>query len=185
MTRIQLTLAARGRRYAALAALAAVAITSAACGGGGGTSATSGGGSVGARFQPVSASISAVVGVKTAPRLGAVIVDADGMTLYDSHGDDPMLYQFDRSPVPTCFEACADTWPPLLTPRPPVAIGGAEASLLGTIRRRDGYLQVTYDGHPLYRFAQDVLVGETNGNRIVSFGRSWHALEPDGEEPAG
>jgi predicted lipoprotein with Yx(FWY)xxD motif len=63
-------------------------------------------------------------------------------------------------------------------------MGGAEESLLGTIEREDGTRQVTYGGHPLYRFVKDVLPGETNGDYAISFGEEWHALAMDGQEAA-
>ena len=61
--------------------------------------------------------------------------------------------------------------------------GGAEASLLGTTKRKDGTTQVTYKGHPVYGFVEDKKPGETNGNDFKGFGAQWYALEPDGEEP--
>ncbi len=83
-----------------------------------------------------------------------------------------------------CYGACAQAWPPLLTKGQPKAMGGTEASLLGTTKRKDGTVQVTYNGHPLYGFVEDRKPGETNGNDLKAFGASWYALEPDGEEPA-
>jgi predicted lipoprotein with Yx(FWY)xxD motif len=186
-------------------ALALVGLVVAACGGGGGSSSsTSAGepeaGSTGAPeagvvnamasmvHEPVadaaSASAAAVVKAMTTAGTGRVIVDSEGKTLYDSHRDNPMLYQFDRPAIPSCYAACAEVWPPLVTAFQPKAVGGAERDLLGTIRRRDGSEQVTYAGHPLYAFAGDSQPGETNGNSVLNAGSEWHALEPDGEEPA-
>lgn len=123
-----------------------------------------------------------MVKVMSAPELGAVVADAEGMTLYDAHRDNPMIYQFDRVPTPTCYHACAEVWQPLLTASSPQAAGTADPDLLGTIRRRDGGLQVTYDGHPLYAYAEDEQPGEANGDNTHSLGSEWHALEPDGDE---
>lgn len=117
----------------------------------------------------------AVVKVTNTPVLGKVIVDAEGMTLYDFHKD--------KGTTSSCYGACAEAWPPLLTEGAPKATGGAEASLLGTTKRKDGTVQVTYNGHPLYGFEGDQKPGETNGNDIDGFGAQWYALEPDGEEP--
>jgi predicted lipoprotein with Yx(FWY)xxD motif len=62
-------------------------------------------------------------------------------------------------------------------------MAGAESSLLGTTKRKDGTEQVTYDGHPLYGFVEDQKPGETNGNDVDAFGAEWYALMPNGEEP--
>ncbi len=110
------------------------------------------------------------------------VVDADGMTAYEFRRDDPMLYQFDRDPVPTCYGPCTVSWFPVMTDEPPRAADGAEPSMLGTIRRKDGGIQVTYDEHPLYVFAGDKRPGEMNGQDVDSFGARWHAVRPDGSE---
>jgi predicted lipoprotein with Yx(FWY)xxD motif len=138
-----------------------------------------------ARAPSAGATKIAVVKVMATPELGRVVVDARGRTLYDSHADNPMIYQFSRPPIPSCYEACAETWPPLLTSASPKAIEGADADLIGTIERKDGAEQVTYDGHPLYTFVEDTEPGEANGDDVISFDSGWHALEPDGEEPTG
>ena len=109
------------------------------------------------------------------PDLGEVIVDSKGMTLYDFHKD--------KGTTSACYGACAEAWPPLLTEGRPTAAGGAEASLLGITKRKDGTVQVTYKGHPVYGFAGDKKPGDTTGNDITEFGAEWYALEPDGEEP--
>jgi predicted lipoprotein with Yx(FWY)xxD motif len=111
-----------------------------------------------------------------------VIVDAEGRTVYEFRRDNPMLYQFARDPVPTCYGPCSHTWVPLLTADRPKAAGGAKPAMLGTIKRRDGGVQVTYDGHPLYLFSGDREPGEMNGQGIDSFGARWHAVEADGDE---
>jgi predicted lipoprotein with Yx(FWY)xxD motif len=118
----------------------------------------------------------AVVKVMNTPALGKVIVDSEGMTMYDFHKD--------KGTTSSCYGACAEAWPPLLTEGAPKAMGGAEASLLGVTKRKDGTEQVTYNGHPLYGFVEDQKPGETNGNDVNGFGASWYALMPNGEEPA-
>ena len=57
--------------------------------------------------------------------------------------------------VGACSGACAQAWPPLITKGAPKAGDGVKASLLGTTKRDDGTLEVTYDGHPLYYYAGD------------------------------
>ena len=185
----------------AVAALALVAVLVIAGCGGGGSSSSSGSpspsdssgesetasssesagygyksGGAGAAESEAGATAPAVVKVIDTPKLGKVIVDAEGMTMYDFHKD--------KGTTSACYGACAEAWPPLLTKGAPKASGGAEASLLGVTRRKDGTEQVTYDGHPLYGFVEDQKPGDTTGNDAKSFGASWYALEPDGEEPA-
>lgn len=159
----------RGAWVALSALVLAVGLLS-GCGGGGSTS------TVGAGAR------TAVVKVTTTPGPARVIVDANGMTAYEFRRDNPMLYQFSRDPVPTCYGACAATWAPLLTEERPRARAGAEAAMVGTIKRRDGGIQVTYDGHPLYLFTGDQDPGDMNGQDADSFGSSWHAVERDGDE---
>ena len=80
--------------------------------------------------------------VKVGPsNLGRVLVDAHGKTLY--------VWAHDKGTKSTCNGDCAEYWPPLLTRGKPVAAAGANAMLLGTSRRSDGRVQVTYAGHPL------------------------------------
>jgi predicted lipoprotein with Yx(FWY)xxD motif len=162
------------RTYFAIGALALVALPAiAGCGGGGSTSTAT----PASKPEPVALSTNkaAVVKVMDTPDLGKVIVDSKGMTLYDFHKD--------RGTKSACYGECAAVWPPLLTSGKPRAQGGAEASLLGTAKRKDGTLQVTYDGHPVYGFVEDKKPGETNGNDFEGFGAQWYALMPNGEEP--
>ena len=70
--------------------------------------------------------------------------------------------------------------PPLITSGKPVATAGARASLLGTIRRADGRLQVTYNHHPLYAFVKDTRKGQTNGEAVNAFGANWYAVSAAG-----
>jgi predicted lipoprotein with Yx(FWY)xxD motif len=121
------------------------------------------------------ATTAATVKVMDTPKLGKVIVDSEGMTLYDFHKD--------NGTTSTCYGACATDWPPLLTKGSPKAMAGAQASLLGTTKRKDGGVQVTYKGHPVYTFFEDKEPGETNGNDVDFFGGQWYALLPNGEEP--
>jgi predicted lipoprotein with Yx(FWY)xxD motif len=118
----------------------------------------------------------AVVKVMNTPALGKVIVDSKGMTLYDFHKD--------KGTTSACYGECAVAWPPLLTSGKPRVASGAQPSLLGTTKRKDGTVQVTYKGHPVYTFFEDHKPGETNGNDVNFFGGSWYALMPNGEEPA-
>jgi predicted lipoprotein with Yx(FWY)xxD motif len=144
---------------AAAAALGALS----ACGGG--TASTS-----------ANATAPATIGVRTTG-IGAVLVDGSGMTLY--------LFEADTGTASTCSGACAVNWPPVLTGGAPHAGDTASASLLGTTQRSDGTIQVTYGGHPLYRYVLDTKPGDTRGQGINEFGAGWDALSPSGAKIEG
>jgi predicted lipoprotein with Yx(FWY)xxD motif len=102
---------------------------------------------------------------------GKVLVAANGRTLY--------LFTADKGKKSTCYGQCASYWPPLLAAKPTVG-AGLKASKLGTTKRRDGKLQVTYAGHPLYFFAQDKKAGDVNGQGFVHFGGTWWVVSAAG-----
>ena len=106
--------------------------------------------------------------------LGRILVDGQGRTLY--------LFEKDRRGRSSCVGACASYWPPLLTKGKPAAARGARKSLLGMTRRADGAAQVTYAGHPLYRFLQDTQPGQTDGQCVRTFGAEWYVLAPTGRK---
>ena len=116
----------------------------------------------------------AVVSVSRAPKLGRIIVDSKGFTLYDFHKD--------KGGKSACYGGCAAVWPPLTTSGAPQVGEGAMASQLGTTKRKDGTTQVTYAGHPLYTYEADAKPGDTKGNDFSSFGAEWYALQPNGAE---
>jgi predicted lipoprotein with Yx(FWY)xxD motif len=116
-----------------------------------------------------------VVSLGNVQELGMVLVDSNGMTLYDFHKD--------KGTSSSCYGPCAEGWPPLLTEGEPTVGNGATASKLGTTERKDGTTQVTYAGHPLYTFVADKKPGEANGNDVSAFGAQWYALKGNGEEP--
>ena len=104
--------------------------------------------------------------------LGRVLVDGRGRTLY--------LFDNDKRGKSACSGKCAAFWPPLLTSGKPLATAGAKPSLLGTTRRADGRLQVTYNHHPLYTFVKDTRKGQTNGEGLNAFGAEWYAVSTAG-----
>src|SRR5262245_7526405 len=111
--------------------------------------------------------------VKVGPSsLGRVLVDAHGKTLY--------IWAHDKGSKSTCNGDCAEYWPPLLARGGPLAAGGAKATLLGTSRRSDGRMQVTYAGHPLYYFVQDTKPGQTKGEGLTGFGGRWDPVSAAG-----
>lgn len=105
--------------------------------------------------------------------LGKILVNDKNLTLY--------LFQADTSTTSTCTGACAKLWPPLLVNGTPSVAGGVNKSKLGTSKRSDGGTQVTYDGHPLYRFAADTSPGNVRGQGLNNFGAKWYVLGTDGK----
>jgi predicted lipoprotein with Yx(FWY)xxD motif len=103
--------------------------------------------------------------------LGKILVTAGGRTLYHDSAE--------KKNVVKCLGSCATQWPPLLIAAgaKPVPGPGVTASLLGTVKRPDGKLQVTYAGLPLYLFAGDKKAGDVKGQ---GQGGLWHALTPTG-----
>ncbi len=170
----------------AIAALVLIAMLAiAGCGSSDDSSGSGGGGYGGgststattASSESTSGGTAAIVSATTVPKLGKVIVDAKGFTLYDFHKD--------KGGKSACYGACAQVWPPLLSEGKPQVGEGAMASKLDTTKRKDGTLQVTYAGWPLYTYEADKKPGDANGNDIDSFGAEWYALLPSGEEAEG
>jgi predicted lipoprotein with Yx(FWY)xxD motif len=101
--------------------------------------------------------------------LGTILVDGEGRTLY--------VFTPDAQGPSTCEADCLAAWPALAGPA--AAGEGADAALLGTATRADdGTEQVTYNGWPLYYFAQDAAAGDVNGQGV---GDVWFVLDPAGE----
>ncbi len=126
--------------------------------------------------SPPSASThSSQVGTASVGSLGTVLVTGGGYTLY--------LFEPDHQSTSTCSGPCAAAWPPDVLPAgtsSATASGGARASLLGTVRRSDGKVQVTYDHWPLYRWVGDTRPGVATGESLDQFGGFWYALSPTG-----
>ena len=104
--------------------------------------------------------------------VGRILVDSKSISLYD--------FPPDKGTTSVCYGACAALWPPVLTHGKPVAGPGVRASLLGTTKRKDGKLEVTYNGHPLYTFAKDTSAGDVNGEGITNFGGTWYVVGVNG-----
>jgi predicted lipoprotein with Yx(FWY)xxD motif len=104
--------------------------------------------------------------------LGRILVDGRGRSLY--------MFEKDKGGKSACNGQCATFWPPLIASGKPLASAGTKASLLGTTKRADGRLQVTYNHHPLYMFVKDTRKGLTKGEELEAFGGEWYALSPAG-----
>ncbi|EGX54496.1 lipoprotein [Streptomyces zinciresistens K42] len=113
--------------------------------------------------------------VSTNQELGKVLTDSGGLT----------LYRFDKDtaepPKSACEGDCAKKWPPV--PADDATAGtGIDKALLGSVVRTDGTRQLTVDGWPAYRYAQDAAAGDVNGQGV---GETWYALAPDGKKAQG
>ena len=105
---------------------------------------------------------------------GRFLVDGKGRALY--------LFEKDDGSESYCHGACAAVWPPLETKSGPRAGSGLDSAALGTIKRDDGDLQVTYRGHPLYYYAGDASTpGRTKGEDSDQFGAGWYLVDADGK----
>jgi predicted lipoprotein with Yx(FWY)xxD motif len=103
-----------------------------------------------------------------------MVVDGSGRTVY--------LFEADKTRDSTCYNACAQAWPPMIGTGAPHAHNGASPALLGTTRRTDGTTQVTYGGHPLYYFVGDRNPADVNGQDLNQFGAKWYVLSPKAEK---
>ena len=110
---------------------------------------------------------------------GTYVADGGGMSLYlflaDTQGKDG------TAAVSACADDCLANWPPLVVEDMPVGDDTLDASLLGTIDRGDGMLQVTYNGWPLYYYHEDAAAGDIKGHDIEEFGAEWYLIGPNGE----
>lgn len=163
----------RRRSALAVAALALLALALlAGCGSGSGSgssgSSTAAGG--GASTTSGQSSGTATIGTSSTG-LGTILV-VGGRTAY--------LFQRDTGTTSTCSGACAQAWPPVTTTAAAKASGSATMSMLGTTKRAEGTMQVTYAGHPLYFYAGDESAGQTNGQGLNAFGAKWYVVAPSG-----
>jgi len=157
----------RLRRRMTGVAIGAIALVVAACGDDDGTTTET---------EPgAGAPTDATVTVGDGGDLGDILVDADGNTLYIAEGESAESI--------LCLEACLAAWPPLTVPAgdEPTAGDGVDGTL-ATVTRDDGAVQVTFDGLPLYTFANDSGPGDVTGHGVVDQ-LTWHALTPGGPAP--
>jgi predicted lipoprotein with Yx(FWY)xxD motif len=146
--------------------IAALLMTAVSCGGSAGQSASS--------PAPATSAPAATLTVASNPKLGQILVDGNGRTLY--------LFEADKGTSSTCYGACATYWPPLLTGAAPAAGTGVNASLLGMTKRTDGTTEVTYAGHPLYYVVTDHNPGDATGQGVNNFGAAWYVIGADGNK---
>jgi predicted lipoprotein with Yx(FWY)xxD motif len=102
-----------------------------------------------------------------------------GAMLYDAGGQAIYMWEVEESDRPECYGDCAEAWPPVLTEAAPVATGEVKPALLGTTKRVDGAVQVTYAGHPLYYYAHEGR-NEVKCHNVATHGGLWWVVTPRG-----
>ena len=100
----------------------------------------------------------------------SVLTNGSGRTLY--------WFAPDTSSSSACYGTCAAYWPPVIGT--PQAGPGVSLGKIATIARKDGSIQVTYAGHPLYTYVGDTAPGQASGNDIDLNGGFWHEVPAAG-----
>ena len=150
---------------------AAASLLLAACGSSSSGKTTSSAASTQSPAQTGSSSSGAVV--RTASNsLGTILVDSQGMTLYHLGGEQNGKFICTSS-------ACLGVWHPLIAPSSGNLSG---IGSLGTVKRPEGTMQVTYRGTPLYTFTGDTQAGDTRGQGIKDVG-TWSAVTTSSSGP--
>jgi predicted lipoprotein with Yx(FWY)xxD motif len=144
----------------------AASLLLAACGSSSSNNTSSSAASAQPAAQTSSSSSSAVVVKSASSSLGTILVDSQGMTLYHLGGEVNGKFICTST-------ACLGVWHPLIAPAGSEPSG--EVGSLGTVKRPEGTMQVTYKGTPLYTFGQDKQAGETNGQGIKDVG-TWSVI---------
>jgi predicted lipoprotein with Yx(FWY)xxD motif len=103
-----------------------------------------------------------------------------GKALFGPTGKVLYVFGADRGSTSHCYGVCAKAWPPLLTTAKPLAGRGVQAKRLGTTRRTDGTLQVTYNHHPLYYYEADKR-GKVMCQHARMHGGLWLVIKPNGQ----
>jgi predicted lipoprotein with Yx(FWY)xxD motif len=105
-------------------------------------------------------------------RFGRILFAGNGRVVYG--------FTRDRRGQPSrCYGDCATAWPVYFATSALKAGAGVKPSLLGTVRRRDGRRQVTYNGWPLYFYAHE-RAGEVRCQNVVTHGGTWLVIRPSG-----
>jgi predicted lipoprotein with Yx(FWY)xxD motif len=100
-----------------------------------------------------------------------LVADASNKTVYFVEGD------MDGS---KCTGACRETWPPVLVDTGTPGLSSALTGTVATVDRADGGRQLTYNGHPLYRYAGDTGAGRNAGHGVQDKWGHWSAMAADG-----
>jgi predicted lipoprotein with Yx(FWY)xxD motif len=136
--------------------------------------AACGGGSPVTTFNETPTTTMGVTLAEEASPVGPILATGTGYTLYE--------FVPDTATKSTCVTSvCVFLWPPVIVTGAPTVGAGLHRSLLGTLRRPDGSTQVSYGGHPLYRWNSDTKPGMTTGQALLNEGGYWYVVSPDGK----
>jgi predicted lipoprotein with Yx(FWY)xxD motif len=153
-------------RGAAVASTLLLLVT-AACGGGGDSGDSAPADDPNSQSNSKSGTQTATMVETAESKFGPILVDSTGMTLY--------MFDPDQGGGSTCDAECLEAWPPV---EAPAAAGkGVDGSMLGTTRATDGTRMATYNGWPLYYWAQDQRPGDVTGQAVNDV---WWVMDPDG-----
>jgi len=115
------------------------------------------------------------ISTRKLPKLGTVLVNSKGRTLY--------MFVRDKRKKVTCVGSCAAAWPPVKLPKgaKAVAAGKVKAALLGSDKDPAGGRVVTYNKWPLYTYIGDTAPGQARGQALNLNGGLWYVLSPSGK----
>ncbi len=157
---------------AGAACAAGIVLAATACSSGSSSSSTAAGPVSSSASQASSAAATTINLQAISGIPGKALVDSQGRTLY--------LFEADKGSTSMCSGACAAAWPPVTVSGAPQAGSGVSQSMLGTITRSDGSMQLTYNHHPLYYFAGDASAGQDKGQGSKAFGAGWYVVSASG-----
>ena len=152
-------------------------------------SASSGASNVGPSPPPVD-SVGPAAGDMAGQPMGATNAPPAGATLmlvsqgphapYLSNAAGNALYYVESDTDGSkCTDACMQSWPPVtIEAQQPSGAPGLQGAMIATVTRPDGSRQVTFDGHPLYRYAADDGAGSANGDGVKDKFGTWHLATP-------
>ena len=120
---------------------------------------------------PEHSSASATIAARSSA-FGRILFDGKGRALY--------AFTRDTKGRSLCAGACAAAWPPFLVRSRPKPGADVIGRLIGTIRRSDGKLQVTYGGRPLYYYVGDRQPGQVLCQNVDEYGGLWLVVRPNG-----
>jgi predicted lipoprotein with Yx(FWY)xxD motif len=108
---------------------------------------------------------------------GEYLTDSSGRALY--------MFGRDTRRHSSCYDACAKVWPPLVAEGKSIRVRHVDKSLVGLIERKDGMMQVTYNGVPLYYYIKDKgRPGSTKGHDVHDAFGTWYLVAPSGKKVA-
>jgi predicted lipoprotein with Yx(FWY)xxD motif len=126
----------------------------------------------GALAAPTTSMASASTLTARGSNYGTILFDGRGFALY--------AFTKDAKGPSRCYGDCAKAWPPYLVSKRALPGDGVKRGLIGTTKRRDGKVQVTYGGRPLYYYIGDKRPGQVLCQNVPEFGGTWLVVRPSG-----